>query len=136
MPVTALETALYTKLANTSALTTELGGTYVYNTNAPQNPPAKYVVFQYQGGGDVNDTKQRSRNVLYAVYGVAQGRAAAAAVDGQIDTALHLGSLTVSGWANNLWLARERDVNFTEQDSTGRPRHRIGGFYRAIIDED
>jgi len=134
MPITALETGLYTKLSGTSALTTELGGTLIYNKEAPQTPGDKYVIFQQQGGGDVNSTPQRSREVLYTIFGVARTQEDAAAIDGQIDTALHNGSLTVSGWTN-IWLARETDINFSEVDSGGVTRYRVGAIYRAIIDD-
>ena len=111
MPVTALETALYSKLTGASALITELGGTYIYNKQAPQDPPAKYVIFQQQGGGDINDTPIRERNLLYSIFGIAATQEAAAAIDGRVDTALHLLTLTITNWAS-VWLARETDVNF------------------------
>lgn len=133
MPITALETGLYNKLSGTSALTTELGGTLIYNKLAPQDVGAKYCVYQYQGGGDENDTPTRSRSVLYAVMGVAATQEAAAAIDGQIDTALRETTLTVSGW-NNYQVIRESDINIMEPDTGGVPRYRVGGIYRIAID--
>lgn len=134
MPMTALETALYTTLSTTAALITELGGTLIYNKQAPQAPGDKYVVFQQQGGGDVNDTPIRERNVLYSVFGVARTQEAAAAIDGEIDTALHLATLSIIGWSN-LWLSRETDINLTELDSGGATRYHAGAIYRVIMDE-
>lgn len=134
MPIVALETALYNKLTGTAALITELGGTYIYNKQAPQSPAAKYVIFNQQGGGDVNDTPIRERNVLYSVFGIATTQEAAAAIDSDIDTALHLAPLTISGWSN-IWLARETDVNFSEVDSGGVTRYRCGAIYRVIMDK-
>lgn len=133
MPITALETALYTKLTGAAGLITALGGTYIYNKQAPQSPNDEYVIFQQQGGGDVNDTPIRERAVLYSVFGVALTQETAAAIDTQIDTALHLATLTISGW-QNLWLARETDVNFSEIDGGGVTRYRAGAIYRVIMD--
>lgn len=135
MPVVALETAIYNKLTGAAALITELGGTYIYNKQAPQSPGNKYVIFNQQGGGDVNDTPIRERNVLYSVFGVALTQEAAAAIDTDIDAALHLATLTITGWSN-LWLARETDVNFVEIDSGGVSRYRVGAIYRVIMDKE
>lgn len=134
MPITALETALYNELTGAADLITELGGTFIYNQEAPQSPGDKYVVFQQQGGGDVNDTPIRERSVLYSVFGVGLTQEAAAAIDSDIDAALHLAELTITGWSN-LWLARETDVNFTELDSGGVTRYRAGAIYRVIMDK-
>jgi hypothetical protein len=134
MPIAALETALYSTLTGTAALITELGGTFIYNQQAPQNPADKYVIFNQQGGGDINDTPIRERNVLYSVFGIALTQEAAFAIDTKIDAALHLATLTITGWSN-LWLARETDVNFTELDSGGVTRYRAGAIYRVIMDK-
>ena len=134
MPVTALETGLYTKLSGNADLITALGGTAIYNKQAPQSPGTKYVIFQWQGGGDENESPNRMRNVVYTVKAIAQGQATAAAIDTKIDAALHDQTLTVSGYTN-IWLAREDDVNFSEQDSSGVTWFHVGGIYRIIIDE-
>lgn len=134
MPIVALETALYSKLVGTVALITELGGTLIYNKQAPQDPGDNYVIFNQQGGGDVNDTPIRERNILYAVFGVAPTQEKAGAISGDIDTALHLAELTISGWSN-LWLARETDINISQIDSGGVTRYHVGGIYRVIMDK-
>ena len=134
MPIVALETGIYNALTGAADLITELGGTFIYNKQAPQAPGDKYVVFNQQGGGDVNDTPIRERNVLYSVFGIGLTQEAAGAIDTEIDTALHLAELTISGWSN-LWLAREVDINFTELDSGGVTRYRAGAIYRVIMDK-
>jgi hypothetical protein len=135
MPITALETALYNALVGASGLITELGGTFIYNKQAPQNPNDRYVIFSQQAGGDVNDTPIRERNVLYTVMGIALTQEKAAAIDTDIDTALHLAELTISGWSN-LWLARETDININQIDSGGVTRYHVGGIYRVIMDKE
>jgi hypothetical protein len=134
MPIVALETALYNKLVGAADLITELGGTFIYNKQAPQDPNQNYVVFNQQGGGDVNDTPIRERNVLYTVFGIALTQEKAAAIDSDIDAALHLAELTISGWSN-LWLARETDINISQIDSGGVTRYHAGGIYRVVMDK-
>jgi len=129
----ALETGLYSKLTGQASLITALGGTLVYSGQAPQNPGAKYAVFQWQGGGDMNESPTRMRNVLYTVRGVATTKAGALAIDDAIDDALHNATLTVSGWTN-IQCQRETDINFIEQDAGGVNRYHAGGIYRVIID--
>lgn len=133
MPISALETGLYNKLVGASGLITELGGTAIYNQRAPQTSGSKYVVFQWQGGGDENESPTRMRNLLYTVQAIATTKANASAVDVQIDTALHNQTLTVSGYTN-IWCARETDINFVEEDAGGVPYYHSGGIYRIIID--
>lgn len=135
MPVTALETALYNKLVGTAALIAELGGTFIYNKQAPQGPNGNYVVFNQQAGGDVNDTPIRERNILYTVMGIALTQEKAGAIDGDIDDTLHLAELTISGWSN-LWLARETDINISQIDSGGVTHYHVGAVYRVIMDKE
>jgi hypothetical protein len=131
--VEALETALYSRLSTSAALISELGGTAIYNKRAPQDVGSKYVIFQWQGGGDDNITPHRTRNVLYFVAGVGLTQAAAAAIDTDIDTALHNQVLTVTGW-HNASIARDRDINFVENDNANVPRFTVGGIYRIRLE--
>lgn len=131
--ISALETGLYNKLVGQASLITALGGTLIYNQQAPQNPGARYCVFQWQGGGDANESPTRMRNVLYTVRGIATTRAAAGSIDAAIDNALHKQTLTVSGWTN-IYCHRETDINFIEQDAGGVNKYHAGGIYRIIID--
>ena len=132
MPVTALETGLYSKLSGNSALTTALGGTLIYNKIAPQGTTGKYVIFQWQGGGDENDTPTRSRDPVYAVFGIDTTIEGAATIDGLIDTALREQTLTVSGWTN-YHTVRESDINIVEPNTGETPIFRCGGLYRIRI---
>lgn len=136
--VSALETGLYNKLTGQASLITALGGTLIYNQQAPQvaaggTAPAKYCVFQWQGGGDLNESPTRMRELLYTVRGIATTAANARSIDSAIDDALHNQTLTVSGWSN-IWCSRTTDINFIELDSGGVNRYHVGGIYRIIID--
>lgn len=133
MPITALETGLYNILKSNADLITELGGTVIYNKRAPQSPGNKYVIFQWQGGGDENLSAHRTRNVLYSIFGVAPTQEQAAGINDKIDAALHGQTVTVSGYTN-FWTRRETDVNFVENDSGGVARFHVGGIYRIRID--
>ena len=128
-PITALETALYTKL-NVSAVTTLATGG-VWNKIAPQGTALPYVIFQWQGGGDDNLTPRRGRNLIYTVKALAADADTAENIDEQIDLALHYQTLTVSGWTNYR-MAREDDVNYQEEP-TGVPVWHIGAMYRIEI---
>lgn len=66
----------------------------------------------------------------YSVSSAAQ----AGSIDAQIDTALHLVPLTVSGWTN-LWLARETDVELVENEASGRQIYQAGGLYRLLLED-
>jgi len=131
--VTKLEMGLYNKLVAQSSLITALGGTVVYNGQSAQPAPTRYCVFQWQGGGDSNESPTRMRELFYTVRGVATTRAAAGSIDAAIDDALHGGTLTVSGWTN-IWCHRQTDINFIETDPGGVNYHHIGAIYRIIID--
>lgn len=129
----SLEAAIYSKLTGQASLITALGGTLVYNQMATQPAPDKYCVFQWQGGGDENESPTRMRNLLYTVRGVATTKVAAGSIDAAIDDALHNQALTITGWSNILTM-RQTDINFVEPDSGGVNRYHVGGIYRIIID--
>jgi hypothetical protein len=131
-PIQAIETGLYSLLAAGTALTTELGGTFIYNKIAPPGTNLPVVIFQWQGGGDENMTPGRQRNPVYTVKGVATTQAEAVALDGHIDTLLHHATLTVAGYTN-IWTAREEDVDYIETDTGGNAVYHIGGVYRIRL---
>ena len=134
-----LDTALYSRLQTTSAITSLLAGTTaIYHLQAPEGQAYPYVVFNTQGGGDVNDTANRLKNLMVFVRAYSTGSDGAAqggSIDAQVDTALHLSPLTVSGWTN-IWLARETDIELVETTPAGKQVYATGGMYRVMIDKD
>lgn len=132
-----LYTALYSRLQTTSAVTSLLSGTTaIYNLQAPNNATYPFVVFSLQGGGDDNDTANRTKNLLVFVRAYSGVSALqAGSIDAQIDTALHLAPLTVSGWTD-FWLAREEDLETVETEPDGQHIYMRGGFYRVRLDKD
>ena len=132
-----LNTALYSRLQTTSAITSLLAGTTaIYNLQAPNNASYPYIIFSLQGGGDDNDTANRTKNLVLFVRAYSGVSALqAGSIDAQIDTALHLVPLTVSGWTD-FWLAREEDLETVETEPNGQKIYMQGGFYRARLDKD
>lgn len=132
-----LNTALYSRLQGTSAVTSLLAGTTsIYHLRAPNNAGYPYIVFSIQGGGDENDTANRTKNLVLfirAYSGVSAKQAGS--VDAQIDAALHLTPLTVSGWTD-FWLAREEDLEAVESEPDGQSIYMRGGFYRVRLDKE
>ncbi len=133
-----LDQALFSKLANTSAVTSLLadGSASIYHLQAKNNATLPYIVFSQQGGGDDNDTANRTKNLVKFVRAYSGVSALqAGSIDAQIDTALHLVPLTVSGWTD-FWIAREEDLETIETEPNGQKKYMQGGFYRLRLDKE
>lgn len=133
----AVNSAIYQRMATTSALTGLLGrgSKSIYHLQAPDGAVFPYVVFNIQGGGDENLSPHRVKIVLHSIraYSVSSS-AEAGSIDAQIDSAFHLKPLTVTGWSD-LWLARETDLELIDQQPSGQPVYMSGGFYRQISEK-
>ena len=132
----ALDAGIYSKLQTTSGVTSLLAGTTaIYAVQAPENATLPYIVFNVQGGGDDNLDPRRTKNLVYFIRAYSQvSKAQAGSIDLAVDTALHLQSLTVSGWAN-YWTAREEDLAAVEYPPNNQPIFMVGGFYRVLIEK-
>ena len=130
-----LNSAIYSRLNGATAVTSLLSGTTaIYSLQAPQGAAYPYIVYNVQGGGDVNDTSNRLKNLVVFVRAYGTVNAQVGSVDAQIDTALHLVPFTgVSGY-NNIWLAREQDLETVENPPTGEQVFMNGGLYRMMFD--
>ena len=130
-----LNTAIYNRLNGATAVTSLLAGTTsVYALQAPEGATLPYIVWNVQGGGDVNDTSNRLKNLVVFIRAYATTNARAGSVDAAIDTALHFVPFTgVTGWTN-IWLARETDLETVENPPTGSQVFMNGGLYRAYFD--
>ena len=131
-----LDTALYTRLQTTAGLTSLLAGTAsIYHLQAPEGATLPYVCFSIQGGGDENQSPHRTKNLVVFVRAYSGSSAAqAGSIDAQIDTALHLNPLTVSGWTD-LWLARETDLETVQNEPSGRQVWMAGGMFRFMAEK-
>ena len=131
-----LNAAIYARLQGTAAVRSLLAGTTaIYNLQAPESQVYPYIVFNVQGGGDENQTQHRTKNLVVFVRTYAAANAAqAGSIDAQVDLALHLNPLTITGWSN-FWLARERDIELVENDPSGRQIFTSGGLYRVRLED-
>lgn len=131
-----LQTAIYNKLQTRSQLTSLLAGTTaIYSLQAPDNATLPYAVFSVQGGGDENLDAHRTKNIIYFIRAYSQvSEAQAGSIDAQIDAAMHMQSLSVSGWAN-FWTAREEDLSAVETLSNGQKIWMNGGYFRIRIED-
>lgn len=130
----AIETAIYSALTNYSALTTALGGSYVYDTIAPQSQEPPYVIFMHDSGGYENLTPSSGLLHRYYVKAVSTDHAQAETLRGHIAAALHKAALTVSGYTNVETLA-EDERNYIEQRTDGSIVHHRGQVIRVRIDD-
>jgi len=134
--VKAVETAIYNRLSTYTALTTALGGKYIYNHRADKGQARPYVIYFHAGGGPENTHPGGLESDSYLVKGVADSLSAAAELDEHIKAALHHqeASLTVTGYTT-LWVARENEVQVVEEPKNGDPIFHYGAYYRIRIDK-
>jgi len=131
-----LDQAIYTKLNAATALTSLLAGTAaIYHIQAPDNATLPYVVFNIQGGGDENQTPKRRKNLIVYVRAYSGVSALnAGSIDTQIDTLMHGGTISVSGWAN-IWLNRENDIELVDNTPSGKKVWMSGAYFRARLEQ-
>ena len=121
-----VETALYSALTGASALTT-LVSTRIYNPQAPANSTIPYVVFYLASGLMPNQSPRLDINNVYRIEGVGSTRAQAENVFKAIFTALHLQTLSITGWGT-YWLACEGVRSLVENAEGNQYYRRIGDF--------
>jgi hypothetical protein len=133
----AINSALYTRLQTTSAVTTLLSGTTaIYNQQAPEAATLPYIVFSTPSEIDDNDTQNRTKNILVSIRSYSGNSAAqAGSIDNAIDTALHLIPLTVTGWSN-FWMAREQGIELVENQPSGKQIYSMNADYRVRLDKE
>jgi len=126
----ALNSAISSTLSGGTALTTALGGTAIYYEQAPDNTPLPYVIWSYPAGGDENMTSNRMKNMVAYVRGYASKADQAGTIDSYCDALLHGKALSVTGWSNNFWSAREEDIAYVENLPDKTQVYSAGGYYR------
>jgi len=131
-----LNQGIYNKLAGT-AITNLLanGSASIFSLLAKDNAAPPYIVYSIQGGGDENFDSNRTKNIVMFIRAYSQvSEAQAGSIDAQIDAAMHLQTLSVSGWSN-FWTAREEDLTAVEILDNGTKIWMNGGFYRIRIQD-
>jgi hypothetical protein len=130
----AEEDGFYDYLTGYSALTTALGGTFIYNQLAPEGQAFPYVIFTLAAGGHENIVNSELRNVVFLAKAVSETHLEASTIDGHLYDRLHGGSPTISGWTV-FWCKREDEVNFVEMGRVGLPLYHKGAYYRLRLDK-
>jgi len=121
----ALNAAIYTKIGGTATT----AGTAVFYLNAPDNQALPYIIWDYVNEGDENDHGRRSKNVVVSIKAYAAKATDAGTIDGQIDTALHNVTISVTGW-NNFLSRRENGYSTVNTDQAGIKTYMSGADYR------
>jgi len=104
-------------------------GTAVYFLQAPDNAVLPYIVWDYVNEGEENTNPHRGKDCVLFIRAYASTPSAAGVIDGQIDTALHEKTLTITGWTN-IQTRRENGMSMVETDSAGRKTYMCGADYR------
>ena len=134
MNLTAINTAIYGRLAGGTALTTALGGTAIYYNNAPTGKALPYIVCQIATRIDENQSPHRTENMLAMIRAYATTPVQANSIDAEIDTLMHNKPLTSSGVTSNFWCMRESSYSGIEVDKSSRVVNYSGAEYRIRID--
>lgn len=135
---TSMNTAIYSKLSDTTLTSLLAGGTSapsVFYQQAPDNATLPYVVFLYPSELDENTIPHRMKDIIVRAYGVAYAPAQAGTIDAAIDGLLHNGTLsfgTATGWTG-IWLRRENGYQTISTSEVGLRYYTSGADYRAEI---
>ena len=125
-------TAIYTTLAAGTALITKLGGTAIYDMQAPDGVALPYVVFNHQGGGpdSINPSEIESNLWLVKAYSATSAKNASE-IFAEADTLIHRKQLSINGGTvNTFWCAREQNVKLVETLPSKQLVWMRGGIYR------
>jgi len=131
---TAINTAIFQRLAGGTALVNSLGGTALYFQNAPDNRALPYVIWDIASRQDENETRNRTQNILAYIRAYASTPIQAAQIDENIDALMHDNPLTITGVTSNFWCMREDSFDLVETDQSTRRIYSAGAQYRLLID--
>ncbi len=126
--------AIFDRLVGDATLTALLSSpTAVHHQVAPQTEATPFVVFNKQAGTPMWAFGGPAlQNDLWQVKAIALGSSASDAevIAARIDVALTNAVLVITG-STHLYLRRESDVDYPEQDGADTYRH-CGALYRLI----
>ena len=101
---------------------------------APDNAVMPFIVISQQAGGDENFDRHRTKNLVYFIRAYSQvSKVQAGNIDAAVDAAMHLQTLSPTGWSN-FWTAREEDLSAVETPQSGQKIYMAGGYYRVRIE--
>lgn len=130
----AVDDAVYTTLSGGTALIAALGGTAIYNLQAPDDAALPYVVYSHVGGGPDNSIGSDIYDMSYYVRVFAKRNVQARTIEKLFDALLHRQSLSVSGY-DNFWTVRETDAPSTVENLPNKEKvYSSGGYYLIRLD--
>lgn len=129
----ALYSGLFSQLSGGTALIAALGGTAIYQMQAPPNAALPYVVMSSAGGGPENITPSDMRNQIIYVRAYANTPAQANSLDALVSERLHRQVITVTGFTN-LYTWRETDFQLVDNPADQSPVYVAGADYRVRLD--
>ena len=132
-------TALYSRLAGGTALTSQVGGTAsprIYHDVAPEKDTLPYVIFSWAGGGMTPTSPHVDGDgVIYVRAYSSVDDSEAGRIRDAVFGLLDRQPLTVTGWSN-YWLACEApNIEFEQPDASGKSIWSSGDHYRLKIDK-
>jgi len=128
----AINAGIYSALSGGTALITALGGTAIYHLQAPDENALPYVIYSWQGGGDVNESPHGDNESVRFVRTYAATAKQAWEIDALIKPLLHNVALAVTGYTTII-CRREDDYESVETSPTGVKTFTAGGLYRIRI---
>lgn len=134
----AIRQSLYEKL-NVASVTTLLGSGSASLVHEVGLPSATYPLCVFFKSSGISDDRVMggdfTKNMLWTVKGIARSASASAAedIDKAVNDLLHFGDLAITG-ADDMYLARESDVEYAETDGDVQYRH-VGGVYRLRVQD-
>lgn len=132
-----LRTALFAKLNGDVTLTDMLAtSTSIYHRRAPSNAQFPFIIIDKQSGSPTWTFKGRPMSSeLWQVKGVDRAESASKAedIDRRIDVVLTDAAMQLSDGAL-MYIRRETDINYGEENDPDYVVHHIGASYRAVID--
>jgi hypothetical protein len=132
----ALWTALYGRLSGGTALTALLGGTAIYHNQAPEGAALPYVIYNWQGGGYVQDSPHTDANGIVTVQAFSRiSQAQAGSISEVVLTLLNRSNLTVTGYSNFGLTAEAPHLQNNYTDESGLNVYSCGDQYRIMIDK-
>jgi hypothetical protein len=129
----SIEDGLFDYLAAGTALTTALGGTAIYDTQAPLETATPYLIYSYQGGGDTNFIPRAAVDVTYQVKAVSEDQDEANVLADLVRSRLHDAELTFASPWTAFRCQHTTGYKFLENDGRKQLYH-AGGLYRIRAD--
>lgn len=129
----SLEDGLFDTLAAGTALISALGGTAIYDTQAPLGTPKPYLIYTYMGGGDTNFIPRAAIDVTYQVKAVSEDQDEANVIADLARQRLQDADLTLA----SPWTAYrcQHTTGFKFLENKGRKQiYYAGGLYRIRAD--